>query len=471
MPLRVRVALACVAGAIVALLAAGSMLGVVLARQQYRDLDRQLEAVARLVTPMLIREAASGRPAGRGANREQMVARIAEVTGASYAAVAVRAGQVVASSSSSDSLPAQELSQVSARPGSSTVRTPEGDLRVQARAAGARSAVTIVVAMPVAGVRSRVATARRAVAVVGALAVPVAGGLGWLLAGPAVRPLRRLRERTALVGRTPPAQRPAWRPGTPEIDQVATALDALDDDLAIARAREAQALEAARGFAASAGHELRTPLTAISTDLSVLRDHPDLPLPERLEVIASLGRAEQRLLATLQALEQLARGDLGAAETSEPLDVTDLVLQVVEDATRRYPGTQVAADVPSSGVRVRGWWPGLWLALDNLVANAVRHGHASRIDVRVLPTAQGCSLVVDDDGPGIPQGDRPRMVNRFVRGRGAVGSGSGLGLALVDQQAQLHGGWLELAQSPTGGLRAVLHLPAQPAPVGGTART
>lgn len=445
------------AGALVALVAAGVALSVVLARQQYSNVDRQVAAVAEAVTPILAREAATGRSPDRATSRERTAARIAEVTGTSYAAVAVRGGQVVASSASSATAPFEQLA--AAARGTSTVPTPYGEYRARARAAGA--GVTVVVGLPVTSVDRQVGIARRAVWRVGGLALLVAGLLGWVLAGPAVRPLRQLRERAALVGRAEAGPRPPWQAGTPEIDEVAATLDWLDDDLAVARRGQAQALEAARGFAASAGHELRTPLTSMSTDISVLRDHPQLAALDRAAVLDSLERSEQRLLSTLQALEQLARGDLGA-QGAEIVDVTDLVLQVVDDAARRHPSAQVRADVPAAAVRMRGWRPGLRLALDNLVTNAVQHGAAARVDVRVLPAGNGCDLVVDDDGPGIPERERARVLGRFERGSGAVGSGSGLGLALVDQQARLHGGRLELGTSPAGGLRAAIRLP-QPA--------
>jgi len=439
---------------LVALVAAGVTLSVVLARQQYSNVDRQVAAVAEAVTPILVRAAAAGRSPDRATARERTAARIAEVTGTSYAAVAVRGGQVVASSASSATAPFEQLA--GAARGTSTVGTPYGEYRARARAAGA--GVMVVVGLPVTGVDRQVGIARRAVWRVGALALAIAGLLGWVLAGPAVRPLRRLRERAALVGRANAGPRPHWPVGTPEIDEVAATLDALDDDLAVARRGQAQALEAARGFAASAGHELRTPLTAMSADLSVLREHPELPADERATVLTSLARAEHRLVSTLQALEQLARGDLGS-QTLEVVDLTDLVLQVVDDAARRHPTARVLADVPDAAVRVRGWRPGLRLALDNFVANALQHGAATRVDVRVLPAASGCDLVVDDDGPGIPEQEWTRVLGRFQRGSNAVGSGSGLGLALVDQQARLHGGRLELGTSPAGGLRATVHLP------------
>jgi two-component system sensor histidine kinase PrrB len=100
----------------------------------------------------------------------------------------------------------------------------------------------------------------------------------------------------------------------------------------------------------------------------------------------------------------------------------------------------------------------LRLALDNLLTNAVRHGRARRVDVSVASSDGRTVVTVDDDGPGIPAGERAQVTGRFVRGSSAAPGGSGLGLALVQQQAALHGGNLRLLDSPAGGLRAVLEL-------------
>jgi two-component system sensor histidine kinase PrrB len=94
----------------------------------------------------------------------------------------------------------------------------------------------------------------------------------------------------------------------------------------------------------------------------------------------------------------------------------------------------------------------------NLVENAARYG-ATRIRVSVAPATSGLRLIVDDDGPGIPAAERDRVRRRFERGSTARGDGSGLGLALVEQQARLHGGSLELGESELGGLQAKLVLP------------
>ncbi|MDQ2723614.1 MAG: HAMP domain-containing histidine kinase, partial [Actinomycetota bacterium] len=207
-------------------------------------------------------------------------------------------------------------------------------------------------------------------------------------------------------------------------------------------------------FAAAARHELRTPLTAMRTDLEVL-GMDRLGETERKQVLADLLRTQSRVQDTLTALGQLAAGDLADPAARTELELTELLFRVAEEAMRVSPEvTVVVRDGPP--VVVLGWPAGLRLALDNVVRNAIRHGRASRVELGVAATGGGAELTVDDNGAGMPPDECDRVFGRFARGSNAVGSGSGLGLALVAQQAALHGGTARLEASHLGGVRAVI---------------
>lgn len=446
--IRTRVALACVASACVVLLAAGFALTVVLRHQQDDQLDRQLASVVRVVRPALVREAADRRPTV-AASRERLAYQVARAAGTDYVAVAVEGGQVVASAGTAALTQPGGIAR--AEPGWATVRTSEGRYRVRTVRGGGD--VLISVGLPTAPAEEQAQTVRRSVLRVGAVAVLVAALLGWLVADPALRPLRRLVDRVRTTGGGSPPD--PWKPGTPEVDEVAGALDDLDARLTASRARERQALEAARGFAASASHELRTPLTTMSTDLTVLASHPELSADDRDDIVASLRRGQERLQVTLQSLEQLARGELLDDTALTPTDLPGLLQQLSEEVGR-HEGVDVQCALPDGPVLTRAWAPGLRLVVENLVRNAVRHGGAR--EVRMALDRQGTSwwLLVDDDGRGLPASEREQVLARFVRGSTAAGAGSGLGLALVQQQAQLHGWSVALDQSPLGGLRVRL---------------
>uniref|UniRef100_UPI0024538E8F sensor histidine kinase n=1 Tax=Nocardia farcinica TaxID=37329 RepID=UPI0024538E8F len=205
-------------------------------------------------------------------------------------------------------------------------------------------------------------------------------------------------------------------------------------------------------------HELRTPLTAMRTDLEVLRTL-DLNEEQRAEILADLQRSQGRVESTLAALERLATGDLTHARDHVDTDVGELCDQAAHDAMRHFPGLTVRIDTDADLV-TRGLPAGLRLAVDNALANSVKHGGATEAVVSAHRGADGGIVIaVDDNGRGIPTDERELVFRRFFRGSQASKGGSGLGLALVAQQAQLHGGRAYFDDSPLGGARLVLELP------------
>lgn len=101
---------------------------------------------------------------------------------------------------------------------------------------------------------------------------------------------------------------------------------------------------------------------------------------------------------------------------------------------------------------------GLRLVVDNAIANAVKHGGATQVRLSVVSSSEGVEIAVDDNGCGVPEDERVAVFERFHRGTTASRSGSGLGLALVAQQAEIHGGVAALEVSPLGGTRLMLRL-------------
>ena len=303
---------------------------------------------------------------------------------------------------------------------------------------------------------------------VGVVTVLIAGGLGWMLAGPAIRPLRRLTEQTMRLGKGT-EQMTAVR-GAREAEELSEAMSGMLERLAAAQRATSNSLHVAQDFAANAAHELRTPLTAMRADLDTLRIH-DLPADERDEVVGDLARAQRRVEAIITALGQLASGQLAQVEDRELIDVTDMLDRVARENGRAgTPGDSVEIVVHSDENigTIWGWPGGLRLAVDNLVRNAVAHGGATHIELTAhRHDARGTrgevlTIVVDDDGCGLPAEEHEFVMGRFARGSTATPGGSGLGLALVAQQAELHGGGIELSDGPLGGLRATLTVSNSP---------
>lgn len=294
---------------------------------------------------------------------------------------------------------------------------------------------------------------------VGVVAVLFAGILGWFLAGAATRPLRKLTEQTRRLGEGGVEQITPVH-GVKEAEDLSEAMVGMLKRLAAAQLSTTNSLQAAQDFAANAAHELRTPLTAMRADLDTLRIH-DLPSDERAEVVADLSRAQRRVEATITALGQLASGQLAQAEDREVIDVDELLDRVARENSRSAVTAEISVECEGAGT-ILGWPTGLRLAVDNLVRNAVTHGHATRIVLSAHRYGEHMVIIVDDNGRGLPVEEHTAVLQRFSRGSTAEIGGSGLGLALVEQQAVLHGGRIQLSDGPLGGLRATLTVAVAP---------
>jgi two-component system sensor histidine kinase PrrB len=295
----------------------------------------------------------------------------------------------------------------------------------------------------------------RRVILICALSIGAAAVFAWLLAAFAVRPFKRLAQQARSIDAD---ERPqvAVR-GATEAVEVAEAMQGMLQRIWTEQDRTKEALASARDFAAVSSHELRTPLTAMRTNLEVLSTL-DMPDEQRNEVLGDVIRTQSRIEATLSALERLAQGELSTSDDHVPVDITELLDRAAHDATRIYPGLDVSL-VPSPTCIIVGLPAGLRLAVDNAIANAVKHGGATRVQLSAVSSRAGVEIAVDDNGAGVPEDERTDVFARFSRGSTASHSGSGLGLALVAQQAELHGGTAALENSPLGGARLVLRLP------------
>ncbi len=245
--------------------------------------------------------------------------------------------------------------------------------------------------------------------------------------------------------------------GVREAVEIAEAVEGMLARIGTEQQRTRGALDSARDFAAVASHELRTPLTAQRTNLEVLSTL-DLLYEQRAELIGDVMRTQGRIEATLTALERLAQGELTTVDDYVPLDITELLDRAAHDAMRSFPDLKVTL-TPTTSVLMLGLPAGLLLVIDNAIVNAVKHGGATEIELNAVSSAAGVEITVDDNGTGVPEAERVEVFERFSRGSKASRSGSGLGLALVAQQAELHSGTAVLEDSPLGGTRLVLRLP------------
>lgn len=207
-------------------------------------------------------------------------------------------------------------------------------------------------------------------------------------------------------------------------------------------------------------HDLRTPLTRLRSRLEVARRATADPAAG-----AALDDAlaeTDRLLDTFQAILRLARLEADAPRPAALVDLAALVRDGGElfEAVAEAHGQQLA--VSTEPVRVPGDRDQLFQLLVNLLDNAVKYSPAgSRIEVELAQAGAQAWLSVSDSGPGIPEADRERVFDPFVRLEAHRGSpGNGLGLALVRAIVRHHGGRVRLEDARPG-LRVLVELPAQ----------
>ena len=275
----------------------------------------------------------------------------------------------------------------------------------------------------------------------------------WLVVGRALQPVEAIRARVAQIGAGDLHQR-VPDPGTgDEVGLLAGTMNRMLDRLQRFSDRQ-------RRFVSDASHELRSPLASQRTQLEVALAHPE---QADWPVVAS-GALEEggRMERLVDDLLALARADEGAVlARTEELDLGEIMAAEGE----RVEGLTV--DV--SGVRpavLRGDAESLRRAVRNLLDNARRHA-AGRIVLQVSREGAEVRAVVEDDGAGIPEADREQVFERFARleeARDRDAGGTGLGLAVVREIVQAHGGTVVAEEGAAGGARFVVRLPVHPQP-------
>ncbi len=287
------------------------------------------------------------------------------------------------------------------------------------------------------------------------------------LARLALGPLRRLAQTADQVAQTADLSvRVPSGDGPEEIDELADDINAMLARLQQSAGERESALASARRFAADAGHELRNPLTSLRANLSLIEQSGALAGDDVQAAIVACAGDSARLVALVDQLQQLARGEAGPPATAEQLDLSELADTAVVAAAARFPAATIELRAPQRGPIVRAEAESLRMLLDNLLDNAALHGRpGGTAEVVIQALANGDALIeVNDDGPGIPTDQRSRLLERFVRGSGASGAGTGLGLAIAAAQAARYGGTLTLEDSPLGGLQARVRIPASNRP-------
>jgi signal transduction histidine kinase len=305
---------------------------------------------------------------------------------------------------------------------------PLGELGRGPAAGGA-----VIVAGTTAEIEETIATTRDFVVLSSVAAAVLAAALAVVLAGRALRPLRRLSSGARAIERSGDASERLPAPAAhDEVGELAETLNAMLASLE--RAREAE-----QRFVGDASHELRTPLTALRGNVAYLARHGADP-----DVLADVQADVARLSGLLDDLLALAREDAAAPARGEPVDLAEIAREAADDDT----------DLTLDPVFVNAERPALERAVGNLVANARKHGEG-RVAIEVARHGGRARISVADEGPGLTPGQAAQAFERFWRAPGAQGEGSGLGLPIVRAIAERHGGTVAV-----DGARFTIDLPA-----------
>lgn len=257
----------------------------------------------------------------------------------------------------------------------------------------------------------------------------VVAGVTWLVTRRALRPVEGIRGEMAAITASTDLSRRVPVPSSQ--DEVGRLARTTNETLAALES----SVERQRRFVADASHELRSPIASLRTQLEVGMAHPELlDVPGAVEDTVRL----QRLAADLLLLARLDAGE-------RPADArVDLAAMVREECSQRVADRIPVHVGELAGAEVAGSRSQLARVLGNLLDNAQRHA-AGSVRVAVVREGEWVALRVEDDGTGVPEGERERIFERFVRlddARARDDGGAGLGLAIARDVAVRHGGSL-----------------------------
>jgi len=294
-------------------------------------------------------------------------------------------------------------------------------------------------------------------AVAGPVVVVLAGAVGWLVAGAALRPVERMRIESEAISGSEPGRRLAIPPSGDELAALAGSLNRMLDRLEGAVERE-------RRFVADASHDLRTPLANLKAELDLALLRARSP-SELVDALRSASEETDRLSRLAEDLLLLASADGGRLPMRrEDIDVAGLVRQTVESSSGRASSLGITLMASGEGgVRARLDADRIRQAVGNLIDNALRQTPAGGlVTVEASSTAAALSIAVADTGAGFPSSFLPHAFDAFTRADAArtrPTGGAGLGLAIVRAVAEAHGGTVEARNREEGGAIVVMRIP------------
>ncbi len=443
LPIRARLTTAFIAVMAIVLAIAGVVLYTQFSHDLDADIDSSLDAQAIDVAALV---------AGRGSDA-------VHVSGQRLAQVYASNGRILATTDAAAGIRLLTVEQArAAAHGDVRIKrrtVASSNLRVRAVPARRGDDEAVAVAQSLEQRDDELARLRTRLGIAGPLALLLASLAGYELAGAALRPVDRMRGRAAQITESQLSDRLPVPQTRDEIEALGRTLNDLLDRVEAAVARE-------RRLVSDASHELRTPLTTLRAEVDLaLRGERD---PDELRAaLESAAEEAERMTRLADDLLVLARADQGRLPLHAQPVRTHVLLE--DAATRagaaaRERGREIMVDGDGGAASVLADRDRAAQALDNLVTNALRYGDG-RVELSAHADGDLVELHVSDEGRGFSDDIVGHAFERFGRGSEARagGSGSGLGLSIVDAVARAHGGRAGVRNRPGGGADAWIGLP------------
>ena len=289
-----------------------------------------------------------------------------------------------------------------------------------------------------------------------AIMATVAAGLGWIVAGRVLRPLRAITATACQISASNLHRRLALDGPQDELKDLGDTIDAL-------LTRLDGAFQAQRAFVANASHELRTPLAVSRAMLSFALVDPELTLDSLKATCADVLDASADQEHLIEALLTLARSqqDLDHHET---FDLAKIARDIIQTRQPYAADQQVTIDAALSPAAVSGDSRLARTLLTNLLENALRYNIPhGRVNITVNTDGQRTVLTINNTGPQVPADQIDRLLQPFRRltpDRSNQHDGHGLGLSIIAAIATAHDATLNVRPRPDGGLRIIIEFPA-----------
>jgi signal transduction histidine kinase len=291
------------------------------------------------------------------------------------------------------------------------------------------------------------------------VAILTALGMGWLLAGASLQPIRRISQTAQAIGSERDfTRRVAYTGPQDEVGQLALTFNSMLAQLQNAYQKVAHSLEMQRNFVADVSHELRTPLTTLRGNLGLLGRTPPLSTEDQADALKDMVEESDRLIRLVNELLLLARADAGRNLAKEPVTVRPVMEETCRQAHSLDPQRLIALDVQQD-LTVAGDRDAIKQILLIVLDNAIKH---SRGAIRLSAEAGDARVLfrVQDVGEGIPPGQLEHVFDRFYHGYDPTDNhGLGLGLSIARALVEGQGGTITIESTVGQGSTLLFSLP------------